>query len=228
MTKALEKHLAAAQHGFHLPPGAREIILLRHGSTVGETVHTLPFGDIILNNPPLRPDGHAQAHAVAARLRHEPITHIFVTNLQRTHQTAAPLAALTGLTPIEIPELHELHMGEWEHDFMEKAAAGHPLVKQMLAEETWEVIPDTEPTPAFTARIRAGIAKITAIMAENTTAVAVVHGGVIGKICQQATGSRPFAFFAPDNASISRLIVNADGHWSLRSYNDTAHMSARW
>jgi probable phosphoglycerate mutase len=57
--------------------------------------------------------------------------------------------------------------------------------------------------------------------------VAVVHGGVVGEACRQATGSRPFAFVHSDNGSISRLVVRANGKWQLRSFNDIAHLAVR-
>jgi probable phosphoglycerate mutase len=47
---------------------------------------------------------------------------------------------------------------------------------------------------------------------------------VIGELCRQATGSRPFAFVHSDNCSVSRLVVLPDGRWLLRSFNDTAHL----
>jgi probable phosphoglycerate mutase len=53
--------------------------------------------------------------------------------------------------------------------------------------------------------------------------VSVSHGGVIGQILAQATGSRPFAFNGADNASISHLVVLGD-RWLLRRYNDTTHL----
>jgi 2,3-bisphosphoglycerate-dependent phosphoglycerate mutase len=52
----------------------------------------------------------------------------------------------------------------------------------------------------------------------------VLHGGVIGEICRQATRSRPFAFVHADNCSISRLVVLPGGRQLLRSFNDTAHL----
>jgi probable phosphoglycerate mutase len=52
----------------------------------------------------------------------------------------------------------------------------------------------------------------------------VLHGGVIGEICRQATSSRPFAFVHSDNCSISRLVVLPGGRQLLRSFNDTAHL----
>ena len=54
---------------------------------------------------------------------------------------------------------------------------------------------------------------------------AIVHGGVIGEVCRQATGSRPFAFVHSDNGSFTRLIVSAEGGWLLRSFNETAHLA---
>jgi probable phosphoglycerate mutase len=170
------------------------------------------------------PVGHAQAEAVAKRLSREPISRIFVTSLRRTHQTAAKLADLVRIDPIVVPELREAHMGDWEHEFYVRAAADNSLLKKMLSEETWDVIPNAERMQAFSARVRAGVERVLAILEEGATAVAFVHGGTIGEICRQATQSRAFAFFAPENTSISRLVVHRDGQWTLRSFNDVSHL----
>ena len=39
--------------------------------------------------------------------------------------------------------------------------------------------------------------------------------------------SRPFAFIHADNGSVSRLVVFADGHWLLRSFNEISHLPVR-
>jgi probable phosphoglycerate mutase len=49
------------------------------------------------------------------------------------------------------------------------------------------------------------------------------HGGVIGEILHQATGSEPFAFLGADNGSISHIVVT-DDRWVLRRFNDTSHL----
>ena len=54
--------------------------------------------------------------------------------------------------------------------------------------------------------------------------MAVVHGGVIGEACRQATDSRPFAFVHAENCSLSRIIVWADGGLTLRGFNDVSHL----
>ena len=53
--------------------------------------------------------------------------------------------------------------------------------------------------------------------------VVVAHGGVIGEILHQVTGSRPFAFIGADNASISHIVVTEE-RWILRRFNDTSHL----
>jgi len=94
----------------------------------------------------------------------------------------------------------------------------------MLAEESRDVIPNAERMDMFAARFRIGVCKIIGVLAPGTADVAFIHGGTIGELCRQATGSRPFAFFAPENTSISRLLVQSDFRWSLRSFNDVAHL----
>ncbi len=84
------------QRQFALPPGATEVILVRHGASApavpGEPFPLLDgHGD-----PPLAPEGAAQAEAVAVRLAREDLRAIVVTPLQRTHASAAPLSARTG------------------------------------------------------------------------------------------------------------------------------------
>jgi broad specificity phosphatase PhoE len=59
----------------------------------------------------------------------------------------------------------------------------------------------------------------------DRVADAVLHGGIIGEIGRQATGSRPFAFIHADNASITRLVVMPDGRWLLRAFNDVSHLA---
>ena len=93
----------------------------------------------------------------AERLQHETISAIYVTSLQRTHQTAAPLAARLGLTPIEEPDLREVFLGEWEEgEFRRRAAMRDPIFEQIFVQERWDVIPGAEPHEEFDARVWRG------------------------------------------------------------------------
>ena len=209
-----------------LPSDAREIILVRHGSSDASKAEKSTFDNRVLADSPLMPQGHEQAQALAERLRHEPISRIFITQLKRTRQTAAPLASLLGIDPIVVAELREAHLGDYEHDFPARSAAGDPLIKRMLVEETWDMIPNAEPVAAFRARVRAGIDSILAQLEPGAVAAAFTHGGTIGEICRQASGCRPMAFIGAENGSVSRLVVYGDRRWSVRCFNDVSHLAA--
>jgi probable phosphoglycerate mutase len=60
-------------------------------------------------------------------------------------------------------------------------------------------------------------------MHPNELVVAVLHGGVIGHIIAEATGSAPFAFNGCDNGSISRIVI-VDGKIAVRGFNDVSHL----
>lgn len=209
---------------FVAPPGAAQLIVVRHGETTpvrdGEPVALLGTQ----SDPELDPVGVAQAEAIGERLSsEEAIAAIYVTPMRRTLATAAPLASALGLTPREEPGLIEVHLGEWEGgELRRRVVARDPLARRMAAEERWDVIPGAEPAEALAARVRDAITRIAAAHPDETVVV-VSHGGTIGQILAMATGSRPFAFTAADNGSISRLVV-AGERWVVRAYNDVGHL----
>jgi probable phosphoglycerate mutase len=210
-----------------LPEGATEVVLIRHGASA-PAVPGVRFELIDgRSDPPLSEAGHAQASAVARRLVAEGgLSRLYTSTLRRTHETAAPLAAATGLTPTAIAELAEVRLGEWEGgEYRVRAGRGDPVAKEVFVQQRWDVIPGAESLDSLGARVRAGIDRIVAETGADAIAAAVVHGAVIGELCRQAADSRPFAFVHADNGSLSRLIVAADGGWMLRSFNDTAHLT---
>jgi 2,3-bisphosphoglycerate-dependent phosphoglycerate mutase len=208
---------------FRRPPGACELLLVRHGeSAPARDDDPFPLVDGH-GDPPLDPVGRDQAERVADRLAHEPIAAIYVSNLRRTAETAAPLAARLGLEPHVEPDLREVYLGDWEGgSFRKHVAEGHPAALRMYAEQRWDVIPGAEPGEAFAARVRGAIGRIAAAHPDETVAV-VCHGGVIGQALAEASGARTFTFTGSDNASVSHLVVT-DDHWVIRRYNDTAHL----
>jgi probable phosphoglycerate mutase len=211
------------QHRFAPPPGATTVLLVRHGESAPAHPDR-PFrtrdghGD-----PELDPVGVEQAALLAERLQHEPIDAIYVTSLQRTHQTAAPLAAKLGLTPVEEPDLREVFLGEWEEgELRRRAAMRDPIFEQIFVQERWDVIPGAEAHETFDERVWRGFQRIVAAHADQRV-VAVAHGGVIGQLLHRVTGSRRFAFAGTDNASISEVVAH-DDRVMLRRYNDVAHL----
>jgi broad specificity phosphatase PhoE len=68
------------------------VVLVRHAEKAG------PDGDV-----PLSAAGKKRAARLALVLRNAEIGHVFTSELTRTRQTAAPLAARLGLTPQALP-----------------------------------------------------------------------------------------------------------------------------
>jgi 2,3-bisphosphoglycerate-dependent phosphoglycerate mutase len=211
---------------FVAPPDATELIVVRHGASA-DAVPGEPFELIEgQSNPPLSPDGEAQARAVAERLARERPAGLFISTLDRTARTAAPLAALTKLEPIVLPDLREVNVGEYEGGRFRIAFADRdPVIVRLLAEQRWEVVPGAESSAALAARVRAAAEHVVAAVGPGAAAIVITHGGVIAELCRQATGSEPFAFLHVDNASITRIVVGADGRRLLRSFNDTTHLA---
>jgi probable phosphoglycerate mutase len=214
------------QRAWTLPDNATEVLLVRHGASQaaveGESFEMLEGH----GNPPLSPEGELQAQAVARRLADDPPDTLFITNLVRTAQTAAPFVHLTGMKPVVVPELAEVSLGEWEGGAMRvRAAQGDPLVGRIFEEQRWDVIPGAEPMEAFAARVREGFLRVVRETGPGRVAAAVVHGGVIGELCAQATAAPKLTFVHAENTSISRIVVFGDGRWLLRSFNDTAHLT---
>ena len=180
------------------------------------------------SDPPLDPVGRRQAQQVAARIlaSGEAIAAIYVTTLQRTHQTAAPLARALEIEPQVEADLREVNLGEWEGGglFRKYVSEGHPVALEMTASGRWDVIPGAEPAEAFESRVRAAISRI-AERHPDQTVVVVAHGGVIGQVMSIASGGRSFAFSGADNASISHLVI-AGERWMVRRFNDTGHLGS--
>jgi probable phosphoglycerate mutase len=214
--------VAYRQIQFQVPEGATQLILVRHGESQA-AVEGEPFelvegqGDAALSE-----EGQEQAELVGERLAHEAIDAIYVSNLRRTSETAAPLAKRLGLTPTVDRDLREVFLGEWESGiFRKKVMERDPIAVRMFEAQRWDVIPGAEPQEEFAGRARAAVERIAAAHPDQVVAV-FAHGGIIGEMLSQATGAAGVSF-APDNTGISQLVVTAE-RWIVRRYNDTGHL----
>lgn len=209
---------------FEIPPGATEIVLVRHGETIAfDPAAPFPLLDGH-GDPPLRPEGREQAVRVGERLASSGrIDAIYVTSLRRTTETAAPLAGLLGLEPIVETRLREVRLGEWEGGLYRlKVVSGDPVAMEMISRERWDVVPGAETNEAFADRAAAAIADIAANH-PGQRVVVFSHGGTIGMILSLACGARPFAFLGSDNGAMSTIVVSGDD-WHVRGFNDVSHL----
>ncbi len=211
------------QHTFQRPPGATEILLVRHGeSRAASASNPFPLVDGH-GDPELHDNGHRQAERVARRLQEEDIHAIYVTNLQRTAQTAAPLASVLGLTPMVEADLREVFLGDWEGGVLRiKAAEQDPVYLQVQAEQRWDAIPNAESWADLNHRVMRGLNNIKNNHPDQLV-VAVVHGGIVAHVVAHATGAEPFAFNGADNGSITHIVMLQD-QIKVRRFNDAAHL----
>ena len=85
------------------------LFVIRHGQTGGNKQRYVGWEDVALDDT-----GRAQAQAVAAALAGTPIERLYASPLVRARDTAAPLAAASGLA-IEIrDELKEVDYGSYQ------------------------------------------------------------------------------------------------------------------
>jgi probable phosphoglycerate mutase len=215
------------QRPYEPPPGSTELLLVRHGASAAAR-EDVPFPLLDgRGDPALDAAGHAQADAVGAHLAQQHVTAVFVSPLTRTRETAAPLLRRTRLEPRVVPELAEVRLGEFEGgEYRIRAARRDPVIERAFAEERWDVIPGAEPAAAFGRRVARAVELIVRETGPSARAAVFAHGGVIGEICRQVTGSRPFAFVHADNGSVTSVVVAADGRQTLRAFNETAHLAA--
>ena len=209
------------QQPFSLPNDATEMVLVRHGSAPHSPGVRWTDG---FSDPDLSELGGRQAEAVADRLGDQRFGALFVTTLRRTHQTAAPLASRLGITPVVVPALREIQLGDWEGRLQDRVADNDALIADLFRVGRWDVIPGAESMDAFGERIAAGLRELADEGGGPRRVLAVVHGGVIAEACRQATGSHPFAFLRSENGSITRLMRTHRGRWELICFNDAAHL----
>jgi probable phosphoglycerate mutase len=211
------------EHRYLPPQGSTQILLIRHGESMAADPD-VPFPMVDGHgDPELSVEGRQQAEMIGERLANEPLDAIYVSNLQRTQQTAAPLLKRLRVKAVEEPDLREAHLGDWEgHLWRIRIAEGHPLALQMIDEQRWDVIPGSEPITDFADRVAAVLGAIAGRHPGRAVAV-FTHAGVIGQAMAHACDSDPYPFNAADNASISQIVV-AEDRWRIKRFNDTAHL----
>jgi len=101
----------------------RNVYLMRHGH-IGKEGGPKRYTGI--TDTPLSSTGHGQALALSMWFNGRDITGVYCSGLHRSEQTAAPIAAVLGVTPVVVPALHEIRMGEWEDRTFDEIRARYP------------------------------------------------------------------------------------------------------
>jgi 2,3-bisphosphoglycerate-dependent phosphoglycerate mutase len=192
-----------------------ELLLIRHALPV--RIDPTP-GQIA--DPELSPMGKAQAERLAQWLAGERIHAIYSSPQRRARETAAPLAAVHGLS-IEIePGVVEL----------DRDADSYVPLEELKAESygAWKALVDG----GLTASIDVDLFRKTVVTAVERIItkhpgerVAVVcHGGVINAWAARVLGIDRPIFFEPGYTSVHRFLAASTGERSVVCLNDVAHL----
>ncbi len=192
-----------------------EVALVRHGLPNRVEGITKP-------DPGLTKDGFDQARAVAEAMILLPIGVIASSGLKRARQTASPTAELVGL-PIDIHEdLAEFDNGaDFYIPIEEMIAEADPRLarwrESMAAPEMVGAVADFRRTATN------AVGRVAAAAGGAFTAI-FCHGGVIGACVEKALGDVRVTLGEPHYGSITRITIDRDNQWKLRTYNEIQHV----
>ena len=198
-------------------------LLVRHGETVWNRAGRLQGW----RDSPLSAAGRAQASALAERLAAEHVDAIVASDLGRTRDTAAPIAARLGLALRLDAGLRERCYGEFEGMTWSEIEHARPHDYQRLAARDPEyVVPGGESAVQFRDRIVSALEHLARSFGGATVA-AVTHGGVLGIVYRRTMDiplEMPRTFSVP-NAGVNRVRIDGGRRWAIEAWADTGHLS---
>lgn len=198
------------------------LILVRHGETPWNV--TLQYQGQA--NVPLNERGREQALRAAARLTRYGITRLYSSDLARAWQTAELIGTTIGLTPVAIPELREIDVGQWEGLTPEDLYRRFPdHMAEYRRDPARTVRLGGESYAQLQARALIALQQIQDQHQHGEIVAAVSHGGTIRALLCHVIGLDldRFGRMWIDNGSLTELRLGRNG-WRLMRLNDNAHV----
>ncbi|MBK9136763.1 MAG: histidine phosphatase family protein [Betaproteobacteria bacterium] len=200
-----------------------ELLFIRHGETDWNLQQRFQ-GQI---DVPLNRTGLAQAARLAARLATDPHDVLVASDLERTRQTAAPLAAGWRMSPALHKGLREQHFGVLEGLDVPTIKARHAELWARWLEHRGDfALPGGgESLQEFHARVLATVRELAEAHPGRRVAV-VTHGGVLDMLWRTARGERIEGLRCCEipNTGLNRLRWK-DGTLVIESWADAAHLA---
>jgi broad specificity phosphatase PhoE len=207
------------------------LFLVRHG----ETMANREYRYIGTRDDPLSILGQTQATQLAEALSVLPIAAVYSSPLQRTYDTALPIATRHSLEVQRVDDLRECDFGTWEGLSRAEVLERSPEDSQRLRE--WErntsiAPPGGESFEALQQRVCAAVEHLAQAHPDQAI-VLVSHVGPIKVLLSAALGaplSAAFRIFL-DPATISVVDWQDAAQATVRLVNSHAHLGwqqARW
>ncbi|MBL0387014.1 histidine phosphatase family protein [Tumebacillus sp. ITR2] len=193
------------------------VTLVRHGETVWNKEFRLQGSQDI----PLSEVGLAQAEAVALHLKEEPFDVVYSSHLSRAHTTAEALAKAVGVEHHVRESLMERSYGELEGWTRDEILAKYP---DFWGPGKKYPVPGLETFEELAERASKTIHEIVAEH-EGRNVLIVSHGGTINAFLHSISGGEFGAGVNKlGNTSVTRVVWNEDGSWSVVEVGRTDHL----
>ncbi|MGE0298663.1 histidine phosphatase family protein [Pseudonocardia sp.] len=189
------------------------LYLIRHGRTdanVRGALDSVPPGE------PLDETGHAQAHALAARLRGAPIRAVYASHAIRAQQTAAPLAAALDLGVLLLDGIHEVFVGDLEGREDRPAREAFEVVYQRFwTGDLGARMPGGESAAELRARFLPAVDKV--MDGAEGDVVLVSHGAAIRLAAAALLGDTALTSYVPNTGVV--VLRPGGPRWELEHWD---------
>jgi 2,3-bisphosphoglycerate-dependent phosphoglycerate mutase len=197
---------------------------VRHGQSTWNHEHRIQ-GQL---DPPLSDEGRRQAARLGRRLAGRKFAGFYTSDLKRASETSMLIGAAVGMTPVPMPEIREIYLGEWEGLRTEDITIRFPQAWAGWSEKPdWDLVPGGEGSAAFESRVAAAIDSIIERHQQGGDVLVVTHGGLIQVALHRVVGrpSRGIFAFRIQNASVS-VIERRSGRFVVTGVNDVGHLES--
>ncbi len=196
------------------------LLIVRHGEAVGNTERRF-IGQM---DVPLSPLGEQQALWAATRLAGLGVERIVSSDLRRAHETARPLADLSGIEIELDTRVREVSNGDWTGLVPSEIEERWP---EMFAEYRSGVDvarPNGERWDEVRSRMLSAVQEL---LADGRTTALFTHGGPVLIAAAWASGLevRGNVFAGPIAAATNASITTVLPGPRLAAYNDTGHLA---
>ncbi len=198
-----------------------ELVLVRHAEPARVEAGTVDGPA----DPGLTDRGREQAARLAEWLAVESPAAVCTSPLRRARETAAPLAALLGVTAEVVPGVAEYDAGSGEYIPIEELRAAKDERWYATIEGRWEDAGGVDPR-AFQEQVVPAVEQLVDRFTGQRVVV-VAHGGVLNVYLAHLLGIGTALWFHPAYTSVSRVLAARGGTRSVASLNETAHLYAR-
>lgn len=198
-----------------------DLYIFRHGRPVRQVIEEESEA---VADPELSDLGHQQAARAADFLRNHSIHHVVSSTMQRAHQTALPTANMLGLEIERIDELKESDHASKVYVPLEEISPDDPDTAHFFDAESREDLVFSDGLDAFQDRVHRGFEHVIATNKGRRVAV-FCHGMVIAVYLKTIMGVDDVFAMRADYCGLTRVQASSTGVRSVRSFNETHHVS---